>query len=104
MLVHSAFILYYFFLSYLFNRMLNIFWRFKEYPQRCPLICLLSLFFLNFGTLSMIMTKCFKNFVNTSEIGDEIKGAAQVSYVLSVDFICTSSIRTISDDYGRVLL
>lgn len=52
----------------------------------------------------MIMTKCFKNLVNTSEIGDEIKGAAQVYYVLSVDFICTSSIRTISVDYGRVLL
>lgn len=102
MLVHSAFILYYFFLSYLFNRMLNIFWGFKEYPQRCPLICLLIFFY--FGTLRMIMTKCFKNLVNTSEIGDEIKGAAQVPYVLSVDFIYTSAVRTISDDYSRVLL
>lgn len=52
----------------------------------------------------MIMTKCFKNLENTSEIGDEIKGAAQVPYVLSVDFMCTSAIRTISEDYGRVLL
>lgn len=83
--------------------MLNIFWGFKEYPQRCPLICLL-IFFCFFGTLRMIMTKCFKNLVNTSEIGDELKGGAHVPCVLSVDFICTSAIRTLSDDYGRVLL
>lgn len=83
--------------------MLNIFWGFKEYPQRCPLICLLFFFFF-FGTLRMIMTKGFKNLVKTSEIGDEIKGAAKVPYVLSVDFICPSAIRTLSDDYGRVLL
>lgn len=36
MLVHSAFIPFYFSLSYLFNRMLNIFWGFKEYPQQLP--------------------------------------------------------------------
>lgn len=52
----------------------------------------------------MIMTKGFKNLVKTSEIGDEIKGAAKVPYVLSVDFICPSAIRTLSGDYGRVLL
>lgn len=101
MLVHSAFILYYFFLSYLFNRMLNIFWGFKEYPQRCPLICLLIFFF---GTLCMFMTKCFKNLANTSEVRDELKGAVQVPHVLSVDLICTSARRTVRDIYGGVLL
>ena len=44
MLVHSAFILFYFLLSYLFNRMLNIFWGFKEYPQQ--LLSVLPFLFL----------------------------------------------------------
>lgn len=74
MLVHPASILFYFFLSYLFNRMLNIFWGFKEYPSALP-SDLPSLFFFFFGTTRTFMTNCFKNLANTSEIGDEIEEA-----------------------------
>lgn len=94
MLVHSAFNPFYFFLSYLFNRMLNIFWGVKEYPQKLPsaIYPFLSLE----HTTCMFMTKCFDNLGNTSKI-DEIREAVWMPCVLSVDLICTSATRTINN-------
>lgn len=88
MLVHSAFIPFYFLLSYLFNRMLNIFRGFKECPQQLPSDW--PLLFLP-HTTCMFTTKWFQNLANTSRVDDIVSAQGQ-----SVDLICTSAMRTVN--------